>query len=1052
MTLSDLSLRRPVLATVMSILIVVFGAIGYRYLGIREYPAIDPPTINVRTSYTGASAEVVESQITEPLEKAVNSISGIRTISSQSALGSSSITLEFDLGSDLERAANDVRDKVGQAQRSLPQDIDAPPVVSKADANSDPILFLPLQSSTRSVMELSDYAENVLAEKLQTIPGVSEVRIFGEKRPAMRLWIDPVKLTAHGVTVQDIQNALNRENVDLPAGKLRGDATELTVKTFGRLQTEEDFNNMIVKQVPGSVTGAGGQTIRFRDLGEAVLGPENEDFGARRNNVTNVSLALIPQPGANLIEITDEFYRRYEQIKKELPPDMITEVGMDKSIFVRRAITEVGETLAIAITLVVLIIYFFFRNWIIALRPLIDIPVSLIGAFFIMYLFGFSINVLTLLAIVLATGLVVDDGIVVTENIFKKIEQGMDKWTAAREGTKEIFFAVISTSITLAVVFIPVIFLQGFTGRLFREFGIVVAGAVLISAFVSLTLTPVLNVKLTQRNPHAHGWFYRFTEPLFTGLDRVYGRTLRSFMRHRWLSLVMLAACFGAIWYFQGSIKSELAPLEDRSAIRATVVAPEGTDFDVTENIIYRLTDAVMDSVPEYQMVFGITAPGRIGGGSNSGFISLGLVQPQERERSQQEIYDQLVRMTRRISEARVFPNQEQTISTSFGASLSLPVQFVVQNLDFRKLEETVPKFLEAARQDPTFANVDVNLKFNKPEIQIEIDRLKAAELGVSVLDINQTVQLALSGRRFGYFLMNGKQYQVIGQVDRPDRDEPVDLANLYVRNNQGRMIQLDNLVRFTETSNPPLLYHYNRYKAATFSAALAPGKTLGDGIRSMETIAAGLLDDTYATDLSGASRDFRESSGNTSFAFLLALGLIYLILAAQFESFRDPFIIMITVPLAIAGAFITLALTGNTFNIFSQIGMIMLIGLVTKNGILIVEFANQKMRAGAAENKTQAVIEAAQARLRPILMTTLATVLGALPIALALGAAATSRIPLGVVVVGGLLFSLVLTLFVIPAMYSYLSGKKRGLPEALKLDEELTTEAIKEEKATLAN
>lgn len=1052
MTLSDLSLRRPVLATVMSILIVVFGAIGYRYLGIREYPAIDPPTINVRTSYTGASAEVVESQITEPLEKAVNSISGIRTISSQSALGSSSITLEFDLGSDLERAANDVRDKVGQAQRSLPQDIDAPPVVSKADANSDPILFLPLQSSTRSVMELSDYAENVLAEKLQTIPGVSEVRIFGEKRPAMRLWIDPVKLTAHGVTVQDIQNALNKENVDLPAGKLRGDATELTVKTFGRLQTEADFNNMIVKQVPGSVTGAGGQTIRFRDLGEAVLGPENEDFGARRNNVTNVSLALIPQPGANLIEITDEFYRRYEQIKKELPPDMITEVGMDKSIFVRRAITEVGETLAIAITLVVLIIYFFFRNWIIALRPLIDIPVSLIGAFFIMYLFGFSINVLTLLAIVLATGLVVDDGIVVTENIFKKIEQGMDKWTAAREGTKEIFFAVISTSITLAVVFIPVIFLQGFTGRLFREFGIVVAGAVLISAFVSLTLTPVLNVKLTQRNPHAHGWFYRFTEPLFQGMDRVYGQSLRAFMRHRWLSLVMLMACFGAIWYFQGAIKSELAPLEDRSAIRATVVAPEGTDFDVTENIIYRLTDAVMDSVPEYQMVFGITAPGRIGGGSNSGFISLGLVQPQERERSQQEIYDQMVRMTRRISEARVFPNQEQTISTSFGAGLSLPVQFVVQNLDFRKLEETVPKFLEAARQDPTFANVDVNLKFNKPEIQIEIDRLKAAELGVSVLDINQTVQLALSGRRFGYFLMNGKQYQVIGQVDRIDRDEPVDLANLYVRNNQGRMIQLDNLVRFTEASNPPVLYHYNRYKAATFSAALAPGKTLGDGIQAMEAIAANLLDDSYATDLSGPSRDFRESSGNTSFAFLLALGLIYLILAAQFESFRDPFIIMITVPLAIAGAFITLALTGNTFNIFSQIGMIMLIGLVTKNGILIVEFANQKMRAGAAENKTQAVIEAAQARLRPILMTTLATVLGALPIALALGAAATSRIPLGVVVVGGLLFSLVLTLFVIPAMYSYLSGKKRGLPEALKLDEELEAGAIKEEKATVEN
>lgn len=1019
MNISDLSLNRPVLATVMSILIVFFGVIGYQFLGVREYPAIDPPTISIRTSYTGANADVVESQITEPLEKAVNSIAGIRSITSQSALGNSTITVEFDLGSDLETAANDVRDKVGQAQRELPQDIDAPPVVSKADANSDPILFMPIQSSTRSVMELSDYADNVLVEKLQTIPGVSEVRIFGDKRPSMRLWIDPVKLRAYNLTVQDIQDALNRENVELPAGKLRGDATELTVKTFGRLTTELDFNNMIVKQTEG-------QTIRFNALGEAVLGPENDEFGARRNNISNVSLALIPQPGANLIEIIDEFYVRYEQIKKEMPADMVAEVGMDKSVFVRKAITEVGETLLIAISLVVLIIYFFFRNWIIALRPLIDIPVSLMGAFFIMYVFGFSINVLTLLAIVLATGLVVDDGIVVTENIYKKIEAGVDKWTAAREGTREIFFAVISTSITLAVVFIPVIFLQGFTGRLFREFGIVVAGAVLISAFVSLTLTPVLNVKLGSTKAHDHGWFYRVTEPFFVGMDRVYGQALRSFMQFRWVSLFILAGCFASIWYFGTTLKSELAPLEDRSLIRATVAAPEGTDFDVTENIIYRLSEMVMDSIPEYQMVFGITAPGRIGAGSsNTGFVSIMLSEPETRDRSQQQIYNQLVRMTRKFTEARVFPNQEQTISTSFGAGLSLPVQYVIQNLDFKKLEAVVPQFLEEARKDPTFANADVNLKFNKPEIQIDIDRLKANELGVSVLDISSTVQLALSGRRFGYFIMNGKQYQVIGQVDRADRDAPIDLASLYVRNSRGQMIQLDNVVTIQEVSNPPVLYHYNRFKAATFSASLAPGKTLGEGIEAMERIADKLLDDTYNTDLSGPSRDFVESSGNTSFAFILALILIYLILAAQFESFRDPFIIMITVPLAIAGAFITLGITGHTLNIFSQIGMIMLIGLVTKNGILIVEFANQKRDAGM--NKRQAVLEAAQARLRPILMTTLATVLGALPIALAFGAAATSRIPLGVVIVGGLMFSLILTLFVIPAMYTYLSGKKRS-------------------------
>ncbi len=1016
MNLSDLSLRRPVLATVMSILIVLFGAIGYRFLGVREYPAIDPPTITVRTSYTGANAEVIESQITEPLEKAINGIAGIRIISSQSALGVSSVTVEFDLNSDLEQAANDVRDKVSQATRNLPQDIDAPPVVTKADASGDPILFVPLQSNTRSIMDLSEYAENVIVEKLQTIPGVSAVNIFGQKRPAMRLWMNPSALAAHQLTVQDVQAALARENVELPGGKVRGDATELTVKTFGRLSTEQEFNEMIVRQTADA-------TVRFKDIGEAVLGPEEEETGARRNLVQNISLAVIPQPGSNWVEISDEFFRRYDQIKKDLPADMIMDVGINKSRFVRQAISEVTETLFIAIGLVVLIIYLFFRNWIIALRPLIDIPVSLIGAFFIMYLFGFSINVLTLLAIVLATGLVVDDGIVVTENIFKKMEAGMDKWTAAREGTKEIFFAVISTSITLAVVFIPVIFLQGFTGRLFREFGVVVAGAVLISAFVSLTLTPVLNVKLG--SSQHHGWFYNVTEPFFKGMERLYSNTLRAFMKVRGLAFVILLGCFGLIWHYQRTLKTELAPLEDRSLLRANVTAPEGTDYDRMEGIIMDVARMAMDSVPENRMVFGITAPGRFGaGGSNTGFISIMLNDPKERQRSQQQIYNQLSGMYKKYNAARVFPNQEQTITTGFGG-FGLPVQFVIQNLNFDKIKEAVPKMMEAARKEPVFGNVDVNLKFNKPELQIEIDRLRAAELGVSILDVSQTLQLALSGRRFGYFLRNGKQYQVIGQVDRADRDEPLDLASLYVRNRNGDMVQLDNIVHFAETSNPPTLYHHNRYKSATLSASLAPGRTLGEGIDAMERIAKTVLDDSFETDLSGASRDFRESSGNTSFAFFLALILIYFILAAQFESFRDPFIIMLTVPLAIAGAMLSLGIMGMTLNIFSQIGMIMLVGLVTKNGILIVEFANQKRDAGMP--RQQAVLEAAQARLRPILMTSLATILGALPIALALGAAAVSRIPLGVVVVGGLLFSLILTLFVIPAMYSFLSGKRRG-------------------------
>lgn len=1019
MNISDFSLRRPVFATVMSILIMFFGIVGYTFLGVREYPAIDPPNISVRTNYTGANAEVIESQVTEPLERAINGIAGIRSISSTSALGSSNISVEFDLSVDLEQAANDVRDKVSQAQRNLPQDIDAPPVVTKADASGDPILFVPIQSSSRSIMELSDYAENVIREKIQTIPGVSAVNVYGSKLPAMRLWMNPAKMAAYRLSAQDVLVALNRENVELPGGKVRGDATELTVKTAGRLQTEEDFNNMIIVQPQA---GSAGGVVRFKDIGEAVLGPDNEETGARRNLVQGVSLAVIPQPGSNWVEITDEFYRRYELIKKDLPPDIVMSIGLDKSRFIRRAILEVTETLFIAIGLVVLIIYLFFRNWIIALRPLVDIPVSLIGTFFLMWIFGFSINVLTLLAIVLATGLVVDDGIVVTENIFKKREAGMDKWTAAREGTKEIFFAVISTSITLAVVFIPVIFLQGFTGRLFREFGIVVAGAVLISAFVSLTLTPVLNVKLGG-NVKNNGWFYLATEPFFKGMERIYGNTLSSFMRYKRLSLIILACCLGMIWHYQKTIKSELAPLEDRSIIRTTVTAPEGTDYDKMERIIYDLSKKVMDSIPERQMVFGITAPGFGAGSTNSGFVSLLLTDPKERQRSQMQIYNQLLGLTRKMPEARMFPNQEETITVGFGRGL--PVQFVIQTLDFDKLKAVVPKFLDEARKDTTFANVDANLKFNKPELLVSIDRLKAAELGVTVRDVSEAVQLALSGRRFGYFLQNGRQYQIIGQVDRANRDEPLDLATLYVRNNRGDLVQLDNIVRFEETSNPPQLYHFNRYKSATISAAPAPGKTLGEGLEAMERIAASVLDESFQTDLNGPSRDFRESSGNTTYAFLLALILIYLILAAQFESFRDPLIIMITVPLAIAGAYLSLYLTNNTFNIFSQIGMIMLIGLVTKNGILIVEFANQKRDAGMP--KSQAVWEAARARLRPILMTTLATALGALPIALSFGAASTSRIGLGVVVVGGLMFSLVLTLFVIPAMYLFLSGKQRS-------------------------
>lgn len=1032
MNISELSLRRPVLATVMNIAIVLFGIIGFTYLGVRDYPAIDPPNINVRTSYPGANADIIESQITEPLEKAINGIAGIRNIVSSSSQGTSSINVEFDLGIDLEAAANDVRDKVSQAVRSLPQDLDGVPVVSKADASSDAIISMTVQSNTRNQLEITEYANNVLVERLQTIPGVSSIQIWGEKRFAMRIWFDPARMSAYGLTPSDVEAALNRENVELPSGKISGNATELSVRTFGRLTTEEDFNNVIIKNVNGA-------DIRLKQIGEAVLGPENEETVLKESRIPMIALALVPQPGSNYVSISDEFYKRLDQLRKEMPSDIKLDIALDQTKFIKNSILEVEETLLIAFVLVVLIIYLFFRDWLIALRPLIDIPVSLIAAFFIMYISGFTINVLTLLGIVLATGLVVDDGIVVTENIYKKIEQGMPKWQAAKEGSKEIYFAVIATSITLAVIFLPVIFLPGFVGRLFREFGVVVAGAVLVSAFVSLTLTPVLNVYLT-RKTHKHSWFYEKTEPFFRGMENGYHRMLQWFMRFKWVSLAIIAACFAIIFFVGSGIQSELAPMEDRSQFRLQLTAPEGTSFDYMDDYVDELSQFMIDSVSdEKRIVLTVTAPGFTGSGSvNTGFVRVTLVDPQERERSQQEIVDMVNRNLPKFPQGRAFAIQEQTISVNRRGGL--PVAFVIQNNDFEKLVKVLPQFLEEANKNPTFQGVDADLKFNKPELKINIDRLKASELGVSVEDISRTLQLALSNRRLGYFNRLGKQYQVIGQVARNERDDPTDLKNIYVRNNRQEIISLDNLVTITEETTPPTIYHFNRYKSATVSAGLAPGKTLGDGIKEMQAIADRLLDDTFATSLTGSSRDFQDSASNTSFAFILALVLIFLVLAAQFESFIDPLVIMVTVPLAIAGAVLSLWIFDQTLNIFSQIGMIMLIGLVTKNGILIVEFANQKRKDGL--NKVEAVTEAATARLRPILMTSLAMALGALPIALSLGAAATSRIPLGIVIVGGILFSLVLTLFVIPAMYAYLSRKK-GKSQMEVMDEE---EAKKEQ------
>ncbi|SFD88887.1 efflux RND transporter permease subunit [Flavobacterium phragmitis] len=1032
MSLSTTSIKRPVLTIVLNLLIILFGFIGYTFLGVREFPSIDPAQVSIRTNYTGANSDIIESQITEPLEKAVNAIDGIRNITSSSNQGSSTITIEFNLDKDLEEAANDVRDKVSQAIRNLPQDIDAPPVVSKADADSESIISMTVQSDTRSSLELSDYAENVISQRLETIPGVSAVQIWGQKRYAMRLWIDPAKLAAYGCTVAEVRTALNAQNVELPSGKLTGNNTELTVKTVGNLSKPEEFNNIIIRT-------DGDKIVRLSDIGGAELGPENIETSLMSSGLPMIGMAIVPMPGANYLDISTEFYKKFDALKKDLPKDIKLNIALDNTRFVKKSVLEVAETLGISIILVIIIIYLFFRDWAIAFRPLIDIPVSLIATFFIMWLFGFSINVLTLLAIVLATGLVVDDGIVVTENIFKKVEEGMSPIEAAIKGSNEIFYAVISISVTLAAVFLPVIFLEGFVGRLFREFGVVIGAAVLISAFVSLTLTPMLNAYLMKGGEQKKSKFYIKTEPFFEKMNSSYAEALSKFMAKKWISFPILITCFGIIYLFFTILPKETAPYDDRSSVTMRMTTPEGSSYDYTYRFMQEISQLVDDSIPEKKVSLVITAGGSGGSATNSGFVRLSLTEPEERERSQKDIADKLNKWTKKYPDAKISVIQQPTIAVNRRGGL--PIQYIIQAPNFDKLREKIPLFMNEVNKSDVFSTTDVNLKFNKPEVNVTIDRAKAESLGISILDIAQTLQLSLSGQRFGYFIKNGKQYQVIGQFDQKDRSKPLDLTSMFVKNKNGELIQMDNVVKVYEQSNPPQLYHNNRYMSATVAAGLAPGKSMGDGIKEMDRIKAKVLDESFTTDLAGESRDFVESSSNTSFAFGLALLLIFLILAAQFESFIDPFIIILTVPMAVAGALFSLWLFNQTWNIFSQIGTVMLIGLVTKNGILIVEFANQLREQG--KPKLEAILEASEARLRPILMTSLAIALGALPIAMSLGAASTSRIGMGVVIVGGTIFSLALTLFVIPAIYLMWSRARKHYPEFDHI-EEYERESIK--------
>lgn len=1001
MNISELSIRRPVLATVLTIIILLFGFIGYSALGVREYPSVDTPIISVSCSYPGANADVIESQITEQLEKNINGIPGIRSLSSVSRQGQSRITVEFELSTDLETAANDVRDKVSRAQRYLPRDCD-PPTVSKADADATPILMVTIQSAKRSLLELSEIADLTVKEQLQTISNVSSVEIWGEKRYSMRLWLDPAKMAGYGITPMDIKSALDRENIELPSGSIEGNTTELTIRTMGLMHTTEEFNNLVVRTEAGRI-------IRLSDVGRAELGPQDMRSYMKMNGVPMVGVVVIPQPGANHIDIADEVYNRMQTMRKDLPADIVTGYGFDNTRFIRASIDEVKQTVYEAFVLVIIIIFLFLRNWRVTLIPCIVIPVSLIGTFFLMYLAGFSINVLSMLAVVLSVGLVVDDAIVMTENIYIRIERGMTPFEAGIDGAKEIFFAVISTSITLIAVFFPIVFMEGMTGRLFREFSLVVSGAVLISTFAALTVTPMLASKLLVRQERKN-WFYTRTEPFFAGLNNLYSRTLSAFLRRRWLALPLVAVTLGLIGWLWSTIPSEMAPLEDRSQITINTTGSEGATYEYMRDYTEDINLLVDSLVPEARAVTARVSSGR-------GYISIALDSLSGRTRSQMEIAEELSAAIRTKTKARAFVQQQSTFGGRRG---NMPVQYVLQATTIDRLQEVLPEFMKRVYESPVFQMADADLKFSKPEARITINRDKANLMGISTQDIAQTLQYGLSGQRMGYFYMNGKQYEILAEINRQQRNKPADLRSIYLRNDEGTMVQLDNLISLEENVAPPQLYHYNRFLSATISTGLAKGRTIGEGLDEMDRIAREVLPDDFRTALAGDSKEFRESSSSLMFAFLLAIVLIYLILAAQFESFKDPLVIMLTVPLAIAGALVFMWGAGQTMNIFSQIGIIMLIGLVAKNGILIVEFANQKQEAG--EPKMQAIRDAALQRLRPILMTSASTILGLLPLTVATGEGANGRIAMGVAVVGGMLVSTLLTLYIVPAIYSYVS------------------------------
>ena len=1006
MSISQLSVRRPVLMSVVALVILLLGFFGASNLGVREYPNVDYPLIQVRTSYPGANAAVVEAEVTEILEASINSASGIKALTSTSRDGFSFINIEFETGMDLEAAANEVRDRVSRVRRRLPDDVDEP-TVYKSDSDNDPILMLSLVSDKLDPMEVSEIANNQVKERLQTISGVSEVAIWGEKRPTVRLWIDPVRMQALGVSGAEMSAALKKGNLELPSGTIEGSETTLSIRTLGRILDPKAFENIAIK------TAADGTVIRISDVADVHYEPKDTRTGFRRNGKNSITLALMAQPGSNHVEIANEFYKRVEDIRREIPEGVQVLYGRDTSINIRASIKEVVETIFIAFLLVIAIIFAFLREARTTLIPMVVVPVSVVGSFFVLYLCGFSINVLTLLAMVLAIGLVVDDAIVIVENIYHKIEQGMNSKQAAVAGTNEIFFAVIATSVVLMAVFVPVLALGGTTGLLFREFVAVMIGTVFLSTFCALTLSPMLCSKFLRQQKQ--GWFFRVTEPFFDGLNQIYSKLLGVFLKLRFLLFPVVLGLLAVAYFCYTNMSSEMAPTEDSNAVMVNMNMPEGVSLDRTKRMADAFAEeviALMDSSEYTEIQAGAWNAG-------NSRMRIFLNNDKKARRPQSEIARSIQILGSEYPDLRVMVFEPQSISTQRGG---LPVQFVLQAPNIEVLRTLVPKFEEAAGRSPVFSVVNTNLRFTKPELHIEILRDKANEEGVSVNDIAQAVQLAISDQTYGEYYKDGRQYDIIGAVGYQYRSTPERLSLLTVKNGKGELVSVENFVTYSEQSASPSLPRYNRFSAATIQAGLVPGKTIGDGVEEMRRIAKEVLKEypSVSTALSGSSKEFEESSSGLYIVFLLALALVFLVLAGQFESFRAPFVIFFTVPLALAGALACLFITGQTLNIFSEIALILLIALVTKNGILIVEFANQ-IAANTGCSKLEAARQAAERRFRPILMTSLSTVLGAVPLILT---GTPSRIAMGIAIAGGLTFATFMTLFIVPAAYSFFAGK----------------------------